>query len=58
MNAQSMKLIQIIVGARILASYASLSVAQDRKTEQAIKHRRPSSPLVAGRFEFTAEGLI
>ena len=41
MNAQSMKLIQIIVGARILASCATVSFAQDRKTEQAIKHRRP-----------------
>jgi hypothetical protein len=40
MNAQSMKLIQTIVGARILASYATVSFAQDRKTEQAIKHRR------------------
>ena len=41
MNAQSMKLLQTIVGARILASYATVSFAQDRKTEQAIKHRRP-----------------
>ena len=41
MNAQSMKLIQVIVGARSLTSYATLSFAQDRKTEQAIKHRRP-----------------
>ena len=40
MNIQSMKLIQIIVGARILASYATVSFAKDRKTEQAIKHRR------------------
>ena len=41
MNAQSMKLIQIIVGASILANSATVSFAQDRKTEQAIKHRRP-----------------
>ena len=45
-----MKLIQIIVGASILASSATLSFAQDRKTEQAIKHRRAGFTLMSTYF--------
>jgi len=50
MKAQSMKLIQIIVGASILANSATVSFAQDRKTEQAIKHRRAGFTLMSTYF--------
>jgi hypothetical protein len=50
MKAQSMKLIQIIVGATILDSSVTVSFAQDRKTEQAIKHRRAAFTVMSTYF--------
>jgi len=40
LKALTMQMNQIIVGASLLVSSCALSFAQDRKTEQATKHRR------------------
>ena len=46
----TLKMIQIIVGVSLLASTSPLSFAQDRKTEQAIKHRRAGFTLMSTYF--------
>ncbi len=50
MKKLTMKMIQIIVGASLLACLGTLSFAQDRKTEQAIKHRRAGFTLMSTYF--------
>jgi len=50
MKRLTMRMIQIILGASLLASSVNLSFAQDRKSEQAIKHRRAGFTLMSTYF--------